>query len=614
MAGRIVREDIDRLKRHADLADIASDYTNLKRAGKRYKGLCPFHQERTPSFTVDPAEGVYYCFGCQAGGDVYTFLKDLEGLTFVEAVEQLARRVGYRLRYEELSAAEKRALGTRSRLVAANAAACDFYHHRLLSDEGGEQARGYLASRGFGGEEARQFRLGYAPDSWDAASRYLADRRFTEPELIDAGLAVRTRRGGLRDRFRGRLMFPVLDLSGDVIGFGGRLLPGLDYGGRDLPKYLNTAETDVYKKHRVLYGMSWARAAVVRSAQALVAEGYTDVLALHQAGLANAVATCGTAVTGEHLRLLARYADQVVLAFDSDQAGGRAAERVWGLAGDEPAGDLDLRVLILPAGRDPADVIAGGGAQAMHRLVADAEPVAQFMLRRVTDGHEPSPEGRAAAVRAAAPVLAEIADRAAREGYMRWVADRVGSSLRAVAEQVEAAGGDAGRKDQVAVFTGAGQPPPSGRRHRLSARAKTERDVLRFALQRPDLLPDWFDEITDKDFTDPPSRGVMQALLRAGGPGVGLEKVTDAAADDDIRTLARAVAMEDPTTEADPAHVSMLLGSLMLPRLQKEIDRRKTRLEQINPAVEPDRHRQQFEELIALQARRRDIEGRAHPV
>ncbi|MGH3440687.1 MAG: DNA primase, partial [Nitriliruptorales bacterium] len=421
MAGRILQEDIEALKQRADIAEVVSDHTQLKRSGARLKGLCPFHQEKTPSFTVDPASGYYHCFGCSEGGDVYSFLEKVEGLTFVEAVEQLARRTGYQLRYEELSAGQKRALGERSRLVAANEAAAEFFHRTLFSEQG-EAARAYLKERGFGREEAEHFRVGFAPLEWEALSRRLTGQRFAERELVQAGLALKSNRGGIRDRFRGRLLFPVLDLNGDVIGFGGRVVPGLDYGGREEAKYLNTAETPVYKKSRVLYGMSWARPEVVRTGEVLVCEGYTDVMALHQAGFTNAVATCGTAVGEEHVALLQRYADRAVLAFDSDSAGEKAAERAWELA---QAADLEVRVLVMPAGEDPADLVREDGADIVRELVAAAEPVVRFMLRRAADGHAATPEGRAAAVDAVAPILAKIDDAVLRDQYTRWAADEL---------------------------------------------------------------------------------------------------------------------------------------------------------------------------------------------
>ena len=606
MAGRIVEEDIDALKRRADIVDVVSDHTSLKRAGSRWKGLCPFHQEKTPSFHVDPASNVFHCFGCQAGGDIYTFLQEIEGLSFVEAVEQLARRTGYELRYEELTPGQKRALGERSRLVAANEAAAAFFHRQLLGPEG-ETVRTYLKERGFGKEEADRFRLGFAPNDWDQLSRHLAQERFTEDELIKAGLAKRGKRGSLLDTFRGRLVFPILDLTGDAIGFGGRVVPGLDYGDHEPPKYLNTPETPIFKKHRVLYGMSWARPQIVRDGQALVCEGYTDVMALHRAGLENAVATCGTAMGQDHVELLERYAERIVLAFDSDEAGAQAAERAWELSRDR---ELEVRVLVMPPGQDPADVVAEGGAEAMQAMTGQAEPVIRFMLRRAAGGHDDSPEGRAAAVDSIAPLLAGIPDAVLRDQYTRWTADElVGIGLGVVAQAVERAGGDV---DAVELRGPAQDDGPMDRTE-MSARAKLEREALATALQHPNLLPDRWSEVTEDDLVHPRALSVFQAIERSGGPGAELAEVLDQADDDEERALIRAMALEELTVEPDEPHVAMLVNRLLLRRVEREISERKADLERMNPTVDPDEYRARFEELIGLEARRRDLNQDVEP-
>ncbi len=604
MAGRIVEEDIEALKRRADIVDIVSDHTQLKRSGSRWKGLCPFHDEKTPSFHVDPANNVFHCFGCNAGGDIYTFLEDIEGLSFVEAVEHLARRTGYQLRYEELTPGQKRALGERSRLVAANQAACEYFHEQLMGPDG-EPARTYLKERGFGRDEAERFQLGFAPNDWDPLSRHLAQERFTEDEIIKAGLAKRGRRGSLRDTFRGRLVFPILDLSGDPIGFGGRVLPGLDYGDYEPPKYLNSPETPIFKKSRVLYGMSWARPQIVRDGQALVCEGYTDVMALHQAGLENAVATCGTAMGAEHIGLLQRYADTVVLAFDSDEAGAKAAERAWELSRGR---DLQVRVLVMPPGEDPADVVADGGPEAMQGLLGEAEPVIRFMLRRAASGHDDSPEGRSDAVDAVAPLLAGIPEPVLRDQYTRWVADDLlGIGLGVVAQAVERSGGD------VATVEHRPSDPGPADRSELSARAKLERETLGTVLQHPHLLPDRWQEVTEDDLVHPRALGVFQAIQAAGGPGAELSAILDQAEDDDERALVRAMALEELTVEPDEPHVTMLVNRLLLRRCEQDIAERKAELERMNPTTDPDAYRERFEELIALEARRRDLNKDVEP-
>jgi DNA primase len=331
VAGRIKQDDIEALRDRADLAALVGDYTALKRAGSRLKGLCPFHQEKTPSFTVDPGRGLYHCFGCGEGGDVYAFLQKVEALSFPEAVERLARAVGFELRYEDLSPGQRRALGRRTKLVQLLSEAADFYIEQLWGPDG-EAARTYLGQRGLDDDAIRHFRVGWAPDSWETVVRHLSTRSFTPQEIVEAGLASQGRQGPI-DRFRGRVLFPILDAGGrDVVAFGGRTVPGvrLTTGGRDgdPPKYINSPETDVYKKARVLYGLNWARAEIQRRGEtALVVEGYLDVIGLHLAGAPHAVATCGTALTVEHFRQLEKFARRVVLALDADDAGFAAADR-----------------------------------------------------------------------------------------------------------------------------------------------------------------------------------------------------------------------------------------------------------------------------------------------
>jgi DNA primase len=620
VAGRILQEDIEQLKQVADLADVIADHTQLKRAGKNLKARCPLHEERTPSFTLDPGQGVWHCFGCQQGGDIYTFLQRIEGLSFVEAVEHLARRVGYQLRYEDLSAGQKRALGERTRLVAANEAAARFFAANLR-EEMGAAARAYLVERGFGRDEAAHFRIGFAPLEWEALSRHLLEQRISQRDILGAGLAVENRRGGLRDRFRGRIVFPIEDLSGEVIGFGGRVVPGLDYGDHDPPKYLNTAETAIYHKHRVLYGIAAARPEIVRSGEVLVTEGYTDVIALHQSGFGNAVATCGTAVGEEHLRVLSRYADRVILAFDSDEAGGRAAERAWELAAEH---ELEVKVLVMPAGTDPADVVRSRGHDAMAGLIETAEPVVRFMLRRAIAGHPTSPEGRAAAVEAASAVLATVDDPVLREQYTRWVADEVGVGVGVASEVVartrtadargatsDVAPGRTRAPTTVSAAQAAQGPGEAGSQRDRSARARLEREVLRVALQRPDLLPETWYEVTADDLSHPKAKEVFRTLQAAGGAGVALAAVLEAAPDDDTRALIRAIALESPEVEPEEEMVAVLVGKVLLYRLDRDIAARKAAIERLNPTTDPDGYRTQFEQLIALEARRRDLRSLA---
>lgn len=620
MAGRIVKDDIEDLRRQADIIAVVGDYTTLKRAGKSHKGLCPFHTERTPSFTVTQDGNFFHCFGCGVSGDIYDFLMRIEGLEFPEAVEALARRTGFRLRYEQMTAREQREVGQRSRLVAVTAAAAAFFTEQLFADEG-EVARAYLRSRGFGKPEATTFDLGYAPNRWDALSLALTKAGFPADDLIATGLSMRNDRGGLRDRFRGRLIFPIHDPGGDVIGFGGRILPELDYGDFEPPKYLNSAETPLYKKTRVLYGVLQARSEIVRAEQVLVCEGYTDVMALNQAGFANAVATCGTAVGIEHLRMIARYAQRVVLAFDGDAAGVKAAERAWeaarDLRTDGQGSALDLRVLVLPDGRDPADLVRDVGAEGLRTAVDGATPVVPFVVRHHLAGADLSSEaGRTGALRDALEVLGREPDLDLRREWARSeVADRIGLSYDFVARTAARSGVELDAHEGVATTRRAEANDSSTGQAPSSPRARLERAVLRSAIQHPELLPDEWFELTPEDFAHATARTLVTALFDAGGAGMPLQIVLDAAPDDEFRGVLRALALEeDPETEDREIAPAVIVGrvrQLLANRLQAQEGALRETLSRLNHATDRERLLAVQRELIALQQRRRSLTAAA---
>ncbi len=616
MAGRIVKDDIDALRQQADIVVVVGDYTTLKRAGRSHKGLCPFHTERTPSFTVTSDGNFYNCFGCGVSGDIYDFLMRIEGLEFPEAVEALARRTGFQLRYEQLTAREQRAVGRRSRLVAVTAAARDFFTEQLYASRG-QVARDYLKHRGFGRADAETFELGFAPNAWEELSRTLTGRGFDAEDLVATGVSVRNDRGGLRDRFRGRLVFPIHDPGGDVIGFGGRILPELDYGDFDPPKYLNSAETPLYKKARVLYGVRQARAEIVRAEQVLVCEGYTDVMALHQAGFANAVATCGTAVGVEHLRTIARYAPRVVLAFDGDAAGVKAAERAWEAARElRTAGDgvaLDLRVLVLPADQDPADLVAELGASGLRAAVDDATPVVPFVIRHhLADADLESESGRTAALRDALEVLGREVDLDLRREWARSeVAEGIGLAYDFVARTAAREGIELDVHEGVAASaSGRPEPRPSAGGPTL-ARARLERSVLRAALQLPHLLPDEWYELEETDLTHPRARAVLRAVVAAGGVGVPLADVLERADDDEVRHTLRELALEDDPETEDAELAGEVVGGrvrrLLADRLLAEERELHGQLARVNHATDRERVQELQRRLGQLQQRRRQL-------
>jgi DNA primase len=618
VAGRILKDDIEALRRQADIVAVVSDYTGLKRAGGSYKGLCPFHTERTPSFTVKPGDNVYHCFGCDASGDLYDFLMRIEGLGFPEAVEALARRSGYTLRYEELSARDREAIGERSRLVGVMGAAQRFFTRTLLSEDG-EVARTYLKERGFGKEDVDRFDLGFAPNRWEDLSRALTSEGHRAEDLVTTGLAVRNDRGGLRDRFRGRLIFPVHDPGGDVIGFGGRILPELDYGDFEPPKYLNSPETPLYKKTRVLYGVPQARADIVRAEQVLICEGYTDVMALHQAGFGNAVATCGTAVGIEHLKMVARYAQRVVLAFDADEAGVKAAERAWegarALAGGAAGGaSLELRVLVLPQGRDPADLVRDVGAEGLQTAVADATPVVPFVVRhRLTSADLSSEAGRTAALRDALEVIGREPDPDLRREWARTeIAERVGVAYDFVAATAARQGLLLDRHEGVATGRSRASSRGSdtgqaGHRDHARARARRERDVLRVVLQAPDLLPDEWFELTEDDFTHATAQAILRTIQEAGGAGVELAAVLEAAPDDALRATIRGLALEAEPVPIDQAVATWRVRSLLAERLQGQEQVLRQRLQTLHHHTDRDALVEVLAELRTLEERRREL-------
>ena len=382
----ILDEDVARVRDATDLVALASEHLALKRVGKRMVGLCPFHAEKTPSFGINPELNLYFCHGCQASGDAITFVREVEHLDFVDAVERLASRAGITLRYDDKAIAKDRT--KKQRLAEAVAGAIAFYHELLLQSADGGLARRYLRSRGFDGDAARQFQLGWAPDAWDQLSVHLQRQKFARDDIVDAGLAFVNKVNKLQDQFRARLMFPIYDSRGEAAGFGGRAL------GADGPKYKNSPETPIYQKSRLLYGLNWAKGEIVARGEVVICEGYTDVMAFALAGAPNAVATCGTALADDHFQILKNLARKVVLAYDSDAAGQGAAEKWYGW---EQHYEIQLQVADLPAGRDPADVWHDDPQQLLHALER-ATPFLQFRLDRVLQAADLATlEGRARA-------------------------------------------------------------------------------------------------------------------------------------------------------------------------------------------------------------------------
>ena len=463
MTGRIRDEDIAEVRARTRIDEVVSEHVTLRPAGGgSLKGLCPFHDERSPSFHVTPSKGLYHCFGCQAGGDAITFLTELEGLSFTEAVEKLAARAGLQLRYEEGGSAPQRDRGERARLLGANRRAADFFAEQLAAP-GGAEARELLAERGFDADALAAFGVGFAPDSWNALIDHLRRAGVDQQAMLAAGLVAQGSRGTY-DRFRGRIMWPIRDLSGDVVGFGARRM-GED---KDSPKYLNTPETPLYKKSQVLYGLDLARRTIAKTQQVIVVEGYTDVMAAHLAGVTNAVATCGTAFGEGHISVLRRLLldevgsrGQVIFTFDSDEAGRRAALRAFE---NDQRFLTSTYVAVDPHGLDPADLRQHHGDEAVRGLVERRVPLFEFALRSAIEGVDVSTvEGRTAGMRAVVPIIAGIRDSAVRPEYARVAAGWLGlpeetvlSAVRRGGEVGGAARGDRSTRDARGAGSGLG--------------------------------------------------------------------------------------------------------------------------------------------------------------
>jgi DNA primase len=562
----IVAEDVARVRAATDFAAVVSEQVALRRVGTRLVGLCPFHAEKTGSFYVNPSEGLYHCFGCQAGGDAITFVRETQHLDFVDAVEWLAGRSGLTLHYDDERASRDQQ--RRSVLLDAVERATAWYHQRLLTAPDAGAARRYLRGRGYDEATVRSFRLGWAPDDWDALCGAL---NLPASVLTDAGLGFVNRRGRQQDAFRARVMFPILDVGGHAVAFGGRVLPGGDGS-----KYKNSPETAIYSKRRTLYGLNWAKAGVVAAEEVIVCEGYTDVIGLFRAGMPLAVATCGTALADEHFRMLKNFARRVILAYDADAAGQGAAERFYEW---EKRFDLDIAVVSLPPGSDPGE-LAGRDPEGLRQAVAAAKPFLAFRVGRILDGADlRAPEGRARTAEAALVAVAEHPNDFVRDQYVMQIADRCRlnpDQLRTRLTQVRIGGaGPAagrGRSDRVPDNDGSGQGDGNvdgngvaviarrdGTRREL---ASPETEALRLAVHRPqDVAP----FLEDMLFIDDINLAAYRALNSAQTLHAAIE-----AAEPEAAALLRRLAVEE--ADAEPEDVVALLVRLAANRALTELE------------------------------------------
>lgn len=514
-------DDIERIRSTVSIVDVISQHVQLRRTGRNWVGLCPFHGEKTPSFNVREETGRYKCFGCDASGDIFTFVQQIQHTDFVGAVETLASQAGIQLTYT--SGGQQRDRARRGRLVAAMETAVEWYHQRLLTGSDAGAARSYLRARGLTGDDVRTFRIGWAPDGWDAlATAGIAPA----DDLAAAGLVFTNRRGRLQDAFRARIVFPIFTADGEPVALGGRILPGSD----DPAKYKNSTETPIYTKSRTLYGLNWAKGDIVRRGVAVVCEGYTDVIGFHRSGVPLAVATCGTAFTEDHVKLLKRYTSKVVLAFDADAAGQGAAERFYEW---ERAYDIEVAVARLPEGRDPGD-LAQSDPEALHTAVETAEPFLGFRLRRLMAGAPiDSPEARARMGERAVAMIAEHPNTNVRRLY----AGEVAAQLGLPAAEVVAA---ADRRDRSARL----RAPSRAARH---DRESAEFVALCLLLTDWDAIAPW---LIPEVFADPTLRAVFDAIVDASGDIAAALSSADPAVVDVLERVAVADVEADAETEA----------------------------------------------------------------
>ncbi|MGZ6779764.1 MAG: DNA primase [Mycobacterium sp.] len=616
MAGRIPDRDIAAIRERVRIEDVVGDYVQLRRSGAdSLKGLCPFHDEKSPSFHVRPNHGHFHCFGCGEGGDVYAFLQKIEHVSFVEAVELLADRVGYTVTYTGAATSVQRDRGSRSRLLAANAAAQEFYAAALKSDEAAP-ARQYLLDRNFDADTAARFGCGFAPSGWDSLTKHLLRKGFEFKELEAAGLSREGKRGPM-DRFHRRLLWPIKVSSGEVIGFGARRLFDDD---QNRAKYVNTPETVLYKKSSVLFGLDHAKRDIAKAHQAVVVEGYTDVMAMHAAGVTTAVASCGTAFGDEHLAMLRRlmmddnfFRGELIYVFDGDAAGRAAAIKAFG--GEQNLAGQSF-VAVAADGMDPCDLRLKSGDGALRDLVARRTPLFEFAIRTaITDHDLDSAEGRVHALRRCVPMVARIKDPTLRDEYARQLAGWVGwDDVAQVVGRVrdESRGGRQATQPRRPAKTAVSVARPDPRDPTLWP----QREALKSALQYAALAGPVFDALTPESFTHPGYTAVRSAIAAAGGTSAGaagaewIEAVRQQTASEAAASLVNELGVESISVEDDeklPRYISGVLARLQEVAVGRQIAEVKSKLQRMSPVEQGDEYHALFGDLVAMEAYRRSL-------
>jgi DNA primase len=615
VAGRIRDADIVSVRDRANIEDIVGEYVALRRAGAgSLKGLCPFHDEKSPSFNVRPTHGTFHCFGCGEGGSVIDFVMKIEHLGFVEAVERLADQVGVRLTYEGGGSSVQRDRGTRTRLLDANRRAAEFYAAALRTPEATPAMR-FLTSRGFDASVAEQFGCGYAPAEWDGLTRHLLAAGFTLDELEKAGLSKQGRRGPI-DRFRRRLLWPIRDLGGDVVGFGARRLFDDD---PIEAKYLNTSDTPVYRKTHVLFGLDLAKREISRKRQAVVVEGYTDVMAMHLAGVQTAVASCGTSFGTEHIGVLRRLMGddsfefgEMIYTFDGDAAGQAAALKAFDA---DQAFAAQTFVAVAPDGKDPCELRQAHGDAAVRDLVARREPLFEFAIRSMLREHNlNTPEGQTAALRRTVPLVARIRREDLRDEYARRLAGWTGwaDEFMVVRRVREEAG--------VPPERVRGRRPPPAPPARDDPRMRGQREALKAALQIPAVAGPAFDELPVEGFTNPVFAAVRSAIAKAGGVcgelrGQAWLEAVASHCTPQSRPLVSELAVEPlelPQRNIDEArYVASVIAGVRLSLVESQVAELKARLQRTNPVEDPEAYHQLFGDLVPLEQYRKALREQA---
>lgn len=627
--GRIPQSDIEAIRERASLEEIVGEYVQLKPAGSdSLKGLSPFKDERTPSFHVRPAHGYFHCFSTGKGGDVFTFLMEMEQLTFPEAVEAVAEKIGYRINYQGGSTgARKEEPGTRQRLIAANKVAHEFYREQLETPEAAV-ARQFLLDRGFSRDIIYTFECGYAPDGWDTLTKYMLRQGFEVKELEAAGLTTMGRRGPI-DQFRRRLLWPIKDVTGTVIGFGARKL----FDDDPMGKYMNTRDTMLYRKSKALFGIDLAKKTMARDHKAVIVEGYTDVMAMHAAGIDNAVASCGTAFGAEHLQVLRRYLmddsylrGELIYTFDGDEAGQQAALRAF--EGDQNFTGQSF-VAVAPAGMDPCDLRLERGDEALKNLVDERIPMFEFVIRSlISDYRTDTVEGRLQALRRTIPVVADIRDEALRVEYARLLAGWVGwadpddviRQVRNVARQPRAKKEERYRATRFNEQSAApAEEPLFHAPNPKDPHLWAEREALKIALQHPEHAGAYFDGLDADAFTHPAYKAVHRAIQDKGGIAqatqegpVWIASVAGEMADYSGRNFVSELAVENIISDKSlDIYADMVISRLQEQHVGNQIAQLKAQLERMRPSEDAEVYNNLFSDIVALEAARRNLNDRA---